>query len=130
MTLWLHIVLTLSTVYGGSIVLAVPLLESTRGNRPAKTKMSCFEVHNYCDICKYLFQTVLLYILTQPQIYTPDSAIYSLWSQQQGALYMPYKTACGAFDPPTHYSIILENVEHCGGVPEQADTGIPLSAVP
>ena len=26
--------------------------------------------------------------------------------------------------------IVLENVEHCGGEPEQADTGIPLYAVP
>jgi len=50
------------------------------------------------------FQTVLLYILTQPQIYTPDPAIYSLLSQQQDALYMPYKTACGTFDLATHYS--------------------------
>ena len=49
---------------------------------------------------------VLLYTLTQPliaKIYTPDSAIYSLWSQQQEC--MPYMTPCGAFDLPTHYSI-------------------------
>ena len=49
---------------------------------------------------------VVLYTLTQPliaKIYTPDSAIYSLRSQQQ--VYMPYMTACGAFNPPTHYSI-------------------------
>ena len=51
------------------------------------------------------------------EIYTPDSAICSLWlkytplTQQytpcgrRCAVYMPYMTACGAFDLPTHYSI-------------------------
>ena len=49
------------------------------------------------------FLAVLLYTLTQPltaKIYIPDSAIYSLLSQQQ--VYMPYMTTCDAFD---HYSI-------------------------
>ena len=44
-------------------------------------------------------------ILPAVEIYTPDSAIYSLRSQQQ--VYMPYVTACGVFDPPTHYSIYI-----------------------
>ena len=51
------------------------------------------------------FLAVLLYTLTQPliaKIYTPDSATYSLRSQQQ--VYMP---ACGAFDPPTHYNMYI-----------------------
>ena len=34
---------------------------------------------------------------------TPYSTMYSLRSQQQ--VCMPYMILCGAFDPPTHYSI-------------------------
>ena len=58
-----------------------------------------------------IFLAVLLYTLTQPliaKIYTPDSAIASLRSQQQ--VYMPYMTACSDFDPPTHYGIYIYKI--------------------
>ena len=80
-------------------MLAVALLVRTGGNGPsiANTSFS----FSCAAVAKFL--AVLLYTLTQPliaKIYTPDSAIYSLRSQQQ--VYMPYMTACGAFDPPAH----------------------------
>ena len=37
---------------------------------------------------------------------------------------------CQIYFAHARASFILENVEHCGGEPEQADTGIPLYAVP
>ena len=94
----------MNTVQGGSIVLAVALLARTGENGPSIAK----ESFPFLCAAVAIFLAVLLYTLTQPliaKIYAPDSAIYSLRSQQQA--YMPYMTACSTFDPPTQYSICM-----------------------
>ena len=73
---------------------------------PLQKQVLCFSVlhslnHYNCQI--YTLDSAIYSL--QLKYTTPDSAIYSLRSQQQVRIPYTCMTPCGAFDPPTHYSI-------------------------
>ena len=89
-------------------MLSVDLLVRTGGNWSFHCKNNfaflCAAIYTHSTTnCQNIYPW-LSNVLPVVEMYTPDSAIYSLLSQQQ--VCMPYMTPFSAFDLPMHYSIL------------------------
>ena len=101
----LAVVLVLNTVWGlYSTGSGSPNEDWGKLVLPLQKQVSLCYTHSTTIIAKIYTLDSAIYSL-RLKYTTPDSAIYSLWSQQQVCIPYTCMTPCSAFDLPMHYTI-------------------------